>query len=86
MDVREAKMRTLRATVNTVEDRIGNALSAIKLLLFDAEKSRLVNKETYEKAMILIDGALEDLRKLSSITAISEKKVFEDIYYLEIDK
>jgi len=86
MDVKEAKMRTLKATMNTVEDRIGNALSGIRLLLVDAENNTLVNKETYEKAMILIDGAFEDLRKLSSIGAISEKKVFKDIYYLEIEK
>jgi len=86
MDVKEAKMRTLKATMNTVEDRIGNALSGIRLLLVDADNRTLVNKETYEKAMILIDGAFEDLRKLTSIAAISEKKVFDDIYYLDIEK
>lgn len=86
LDVKEEKMRTLKATINTVEDRIGNALSGIKLLLVSAENSKLVNRETCEKATILIDEAFEDLRKLSSVTAINEKQLYKDIYYLEIEK
>ena len=85
MDVEEEKMRTLKATMNTVEDRLGNALAGIKLLLAGAEKSNLVNKETYQKATILIDDAFEDLRKLSSIEEIHEKERLKDIYYLEIE-
>ena len=85
MDVEEEKMRTLKATMNTVEDRLGNALSGIKLLLAGAEKSKLVNKETHQKVTILIDDAFEDLKKLSSIEEIHEKERLKDIYYLEIE-
>ena len=85
MDVKEEKMRTLKATMNTVEDRVGNALSGIKLLLVSAEKSDLVNKETYRKLTVLIDATFEDLRKLSSLEEINEKERLKDIYYLEID-
>jgi hypothetical protein len=85
MDVEEEKMRTLKATMNTVEDRLGNGLAGIKLLLAGAEKSNLVNKETYQKATILIDDAFEDLRKLSSIEEINEKERLKGIYYLEIE-
>lgn len=85
MDVKEEKMRTLKATVNTVEDRLGNALSGIRLLLTGAKNSNLVNKETYQKLTILIDDAFEDLRKLSSIEEIVEKERLKDTYYLEIE-
>ena len=85
MDVKEEKMRTLKATMNTVEDRLGNALSGIRLLLTGAKNSNLVNKETYQKLTILIDDAFEDLRKLSSIEEINEKERLKDIYYLEIE-
>jgi len=85
MDVKEEKMRTLKATMNTVEDRIGNALYGIKLLLIDAEKSNLVKKDTYQKIIKLIDETFEDLRKLSSIEEVIERKHFEDIYYLDIE-
>jgi len=85
IDVEEAKMRTLKATMNTVEDRVGNALAGIKLLLVGAEESNFVNKETYQKLIILIDETFEDLRKLSSIEKINEKKRLKDIYYLEIE-
>lgn len=84
MDVQEEKMRTLKATMYTVEDRLGNALAGIKLLLAGAEERNLVNRETYQKATIFIDDALEDLRKLSSIKEINEKERLKDIYYLEI--
>jgi len=85
MDVEEEKMRTLKATMNTVEDRVGNALSGIKLLLVSAEKSNLVDKEIYRKLTVLIDATFEDLRKLSSLEEINENERLKDIYYLEID-
>ena len=85
MDVEEEKMRTLKATMNTVEDRLGNALAGIKLLLAGAEESNLVNKEMYQKATILIDDAFEDLRKLSGMKEINEKERLKGIYYLEIE-
>ena len=84
-DVEEEKMRTLKATMNTVEDRLGNALSGIKLLLAGAEKSNLANRETYQKLTRLLDDAFEDLRKLSSIEEINEKERLKDVYYLEIE-
>jgi len=77
-------MRTLRATMNTVEDRVGNALHGIRLLLLNAEKGDLMNKEAYQKLTILIDGIFEDLKILSSIEEIHEKKRLKDIYYLDI--
>ena len=84
MDLKEEKMRTLRATMNTVEDRVGNALHGIRLLLLNAEKGDLMNKEAYQKLTILIDGIFEDLKILSSIEEIHEKKRLKDIYYLDI--
>ena len=36
MNVKQEKIRTLKATMNTVEDRIGNALSVIKLLIIES--------------------------------------------------
>ena len=79
LDVKEEKMRTLKATMNTVEDRVGNALSGIRLLLLDAEKNKLINKKTHQKLTTLIDDTFEDLRKLSSIEVINEKERLKDI-------
>jgi predicted RND superfamily exporter protein len=86
MNVKEEKMRTLKATVNTIQDRVGNALSGIKLLLVVAEDRKSVDQETYRKATILADEALDDLRKLASLSAINEKKLFKDIYYLDFKR
>ncbi len=65
-------MRTLKATMHTVEDRVGNALYGIKLLLLMAERDRLVNNDTYEKSIKLIDDAFEGLRELSTMDEINE--------------
>jgi hypothetical protein len=86
MNVKEEKMRTLKATMNTIEDRIGNALAGIKLVLGDAEKRKLVDQETYQITAVLVDEALEDIRRLSSVAEINEKKVFRDIYYLDFER
>ena len=64
-------MRTLKATMHTVEDRVGNALYGIKLLLLMAERDRLVNNETCQKSLMLIDDAFEGLRELSAMEEIS---------------
>jgi len=85
LDVKEEKMRTLKATMNTVEDRVGNALSGIKLLLVGAEKNDLVNKEMYQQLTVLIDETFENLRKLSSVEEINVNERLNDIYHLEID-
>lgn len=85
LDVEKEKMRTLKATMHTVEDCVGNALSGIKLLLGDAEKNNLFNEETHHKLTTLIDETFENLRKISSIEEVNEKKFLKDIYYLEIE-
>jgi hypothetical protein len=53
--------------MHTVEDRVGNALYGIKLLLLMAERDRLVNDDTYQKSIKLIDDAFAGLRELSTI-------------------
>lgn len=85
-DVEEEKMRTLKATMNTVHDRVGNALSGITMILGDGANNNLVDEETYRRVSAVIDETFEDLRKLSTIEKINEKRFDNDIYFLEIEK
>ena len=86
LDVEEEKMRTLKATMNTVHDRVGNALAGIKLLLGDSNKNNIVDKETHQKLIMLIDETFENLRDISNIEDINEKQFHNEIYHLDIDK
>jgi len=85
-DVKEEKMRTLKATMNTVHDRVGNALSGIKMILVDGANNNRVDEETYRRVTAVIDETFEDLRKFSNIEKINEKRFDNDIYFLEIEK
>jgi hypothetical protein len=86
LDVEKEKMRTLKATMYTVEDRVGNALSGMRVLLGGVEANNQVNPETHQKLMLLLDEAYEHLRKISSIEEITERKILNDVYYLDIDE
>jgi len=86
LDVKEAKMRTLKATMNTVHDRVGNALSGIKMVLGNGKKNNLVDEEIYHQVIAVIDETFDDLQKFSNIEEIKEKRFHNDIYFLEIEK
>ena len=85
LELEEEKMRTLRATMHTVQDRVGNSLCGIKLLLGGPEGKSLADKETHQKLTTLIDETFENLRKISNIEEINEKKFSKGSYYMEIE-
>ncbi len=86
LDLEAEKMRTLKATMNTVHDLVGNSLAGIKLLLANSEKNDIVDIETHKKLIILIDETFASLRDISNIEALNEKQFHNDIYHLELDK
>ncbi|MCK5648758.1 MAG: hypothetical protein KAI22_07745 [Gammaproteobacteria bacterium] len=86
MDLEAEKMRTLKATMNTVHDLVGNSLAGIKLLLGEPNKNNIVDKETHKKLIKLIDETFSSLRDISNIEEINEKQFHNEIYHLEINK
>ena len=86
LDVEAEKLRTLKATMDTVHDRVGNSLAGIKLLIGGTHKNNTIDQETHEKLIILIDETFESLRDISNIEKINEKQFHNEIYHLDIDK
>ncbi|MCU7940408.1 MAG: hypothetical protein KZQ64_08035 [gamma proteobacterium symbiont of Bathyaustriella thionipta] len=86
LDVEAEKMRTLKATMDTVHDRVGNSLAGIKLLLGDSNRTDCIDQETHQKLIHLIDDTFENLRDISSLEEINEKQFHNDIYHLDFNK
>ena len=84
IDVAAEKMRTLNATMDTVQDRVGNALAGIKLLLSDS--NNLSEKEKHQKLITLIDEVFSNLRSISDLEEVNEKIFHGEIYHLKINK
>lgn len=86
LDVKEEKMRTLKATMNTVQDRVGNTLFGIKMMLGKATRESRMDEETYRRVVAAIDETVEELDKLSASHKVNEKQFQNGIYFLEIEK
>lgn len=84
--INKEKQRILKATMNTVHDRVGNALFGIKMILGDGAKNNRVDEALYDRVVAVIDTTVEELEKLSSSKKIEEKRFDNDIYFLEIEK
>jgi hypothetical protein len=81
--VEEEKLRTLKATMHTVEDSVGNALLSIKYLLLDAGKNQNINLETLKDILHLINTTMSQLREIRNLKLVSEKQFANDVFCLD---
>lgn len=86
LSIENEKLQTLKATMHTVEDCVGNTLMGMKYTLHDAEKSGSVNKETHSKLIQMIDMIMTQLRDISSLESVDRKPFTNGITYLKTDK
>ena len=82
-NVEMEKFRTLRATMHTVEDVMGNALVSMKYILMDVANNGGIDQETQFRLTRAIDDAMQQLHALGGLTVVNEKQFAENIYYLE---
>lgn len=84
--LQEEKLRTLKATMHTVEDRVGNSLLSIKYLLNNAESERNIDRQTSKDIMHLIDDTMVQLREIHALDEVKEKRFSGDTYCLDTRK
>ncbi|MDJ0807321.1 MAG: hypothetical protein QNJ78_10855 [Gammaproteobacteria bacterium] len=82
----EEKLRTLKATMHTVEDRVGNTLLGIKFLLLDAQNSQIINLELSHEILKMIDDTINELREIRNLDVVREKRFSKDTYYLQTER
>ena len=74
--IREAvhaeKLRTLKATVNTVQDLVGNSLNSLQLICIELESGGVPDKKTLQQIQKMVNESSDKLKKLSEITEVIE--------------
>ena len=85
VEVEKVKLRTLRATMHTVEDTLGNALMSMRFLLLNSDPDREIDAQMRSRLLGVIDGALGQMNAMSNLDAVNEKSFVKDAYYLDIN-
>jgi|GEM_PF-4243375 len=85
VEIEKAKLRTLKATMHTVEDTVGNALVSMKYLLLNKDLNHSINAEAQSRLLGIIDDTMDQLRVMSSLNVVNEKPFTKDIFYLDVN-
>lgn len=85
VEIEKVKLRTLKATMHTVEDTVGNALVSMKYLLLNKDLNHSINAEAQSRLLGIIDDTMDQLRVMSSLNVVNEKPFTKDIFYLDVN-
>jgi hypothetical protein len=72
--IQAEKLRTLKATMHTVEDRVGNSLLSIKYLLLDPHTDQAVDRQTAKQILRLVDDTIGQLREIHTLDRVAERR------------
>lgn len=78
IEVREEKMKVLKATMRTVQDITGNFLNSLNLFKLEIRKSNTLAPESVARLDELISDTSQRLNKLGNLNEIREKKMAGD--------
>ncbi len=84
-EIEQVKLRTLKATMHTVEDTLGNALISMQLVLRNSDHDQPLNARAQSRLLGIIDEALDQLDAMRRVNIVNEKPLIEDVYYLDIN-
>lgn len=84
-EIEQVKLRTLKATIHTVEDTLGNALVSMQFLLRNSDPDRPLGARARSRLLGVIDEALDQLDAMRSMNVVNEKPSIKDVYYLDIN-
>lgn len=78
VEVREEKLKVLKATMRTVQDITGNFLNNLQFFKLEINKNQTLTPESLRKLDELIDDTSLRLNKLGNLDEIREKKMAGD--------
>lgn len=82
--INDEKMKTLKATMHTVEDIVGNALNELLYFYQLAKDNEAFDQQVVEEYRRTIHGIAEKLRAVTHLQELREKEVFQGIYELDL--
>lgn len=85
IEMREEKLRVLKATMRTVQDITGNFLNNLHFFKLEIEKNNTLTPESATKLDELIHDTSQRLNKLGDLEEIREKKMAGDMIGIEYE-
>lgn len=84
-EIQAEKLRTLKATMRTVQDITGNFLNNLQYFTLEIEKNKTLSPESVRKLHELIHDTAERLNKLGNLEEIREKKMHGDMIGIDYE-
>lgn len=78
VEVREEKLKVLKATMRTVQDITGNFLNSMQFFKLEIENNKTLTSESAKKLDELVNDTSQRLNKLGNLDEIREKKMAGD--------
>lgn len=78
VEMREEKLKTLKATMRTVQDIIGNFLNNLHFFKLEIDKNKTLSLESVNKLNALIQDTSQRINKLGDLEEIREKRMAGD--------
>ena len=71
-EIHAEKLRTLKATMNTVQDLVGNSLNSLQLICIELESGNIPDAKSLQQIQKMVTQSSDKLKKLSEITDVIE--------------
>lgn len=71
-EVHAEKLRTLKATINTVQDLVGNSLNSLQLICIELESGKIPDDRSLQQIQKMVTNSSENLKKLAEMTDVIE--------------
>lgn len=79
------RLRTLQATMRTVQDIVGNFLNNLMLYQLEIEESGALDRAKLDEMERLIHATSQKLHKLSGLKVAAEKEFAKDLHMIDLD-
>jgi len=85
-NIHNEKLRTLKATVNTVQDLVGNSLNSLQLICIELEAGKIPDQKVLNQIQKMVTESSGKLKELAEITEVIEVEKVSGILTLYTSK
>ncbi|MEK6735681.1 MAG: hypothetical protein AABY47_03860 [Pseudomonadota bacterium] len=86
IEIEKEKLKTLKATMRTVQDITGNFLNSMQLIQLEIDRNKTLSPETVNKLDELIQDTAVRINKLGNLEEIREKRMAGDLTGIDYEQ
>lgn len=86
IEIEKEKLKTLKATMRTVQDITGNFLNSMQLIQLEIDRNKTLSPETVRKLDELIQDTAVRINKLGNLEEIREKRMAGDLTGIDYEQ